>query len=180
MVFANFSSPFYIIFGLLIGFMNYRNTERYRRATGHSPWGVPPIVWGVASVFLSLVVTILALIAMNTGRGARRAGGTGRMFGAAGMYGRGPATGSSRPPFGGQVPGPPTAHSPGEYPDTSLRPHPSDQQSEGAAPATLTSAPTAPPSWQPDPSGRFDFRYWGGEDWTEFVSKDGEQSVDPF
>jgi hypothetical protein len=176
MVFANFSSPFYIIFGLLIGFMNYRNTERYRRATGHSPWGVPPVVWGVASVFLSLVVTVLALIAMNTGRGARsRGGGVGGTFGG-GMYGGGMA----RPPFGGQVPVPPTTHSPGEYPDAALHPHPSDQQTEGAAPATLTSAPTAPPSWQPDPSGRFDFRYWGGEDWTEFVSKDGEQSIDPF
>jgi hypothetical protein len=39
---------------------------------------------------------------------------------------------------------------------------------------------SAPPSWQADPSGRFDFRYWGGDEWTEFVSKDGEQSTDPF
>jgi len=31
-----------------------------------------------------------------------------------------------------------------------------------------------------DPSERFDFRYWNGEEWTEFVSKGGVTSNDPF
>ena len=64
-------------------------------------------------------------------------------------------------------------YAPGEYPDAALAP------GDGT---TLTAEPVAsvPPSWQPDPSGRFDFRYWGGDEWTEFVSKGGEQSTDPF
>jgi len=38
----------------------------------------------------------------------------------------------------------------------------------------------APPAdWYPDPSRRFEFRYWNGSEWTEHVARDGRQSVDP-
>jgi hypothetical protein len=36
-----------------------------------------------------------------------------------------------------------------------------------------------PPSWHPDPSGRFDYRYWDGSDWTEHVSSNGVADIDP-
>lgn len=36
-----------------------------------------------------------------------------------------------------------------------------------------------PPSWQPDPSGRHQYRYWDGTSWTEHVSDSGQQSTDP-
>lgn len=36
-----------------------------------------------------------------------------------------------------------------------------------------------PPSWQPDPSGRHQLRYWDGTAWTEHVSDAGSQSTDP-
>ena len=41
-------------------------------------------------------------------------------------------------------------------------------------------APTAaaPANWYPDPSGRFELRYWNGDKWTEHVSRAGQQSVD--
>jgi hypothetical protein len=149
-----------LAFGVFIGLLNYWNTERFRRATGRNPWGVPPAVWGIASVFLSLPVTILALIALTTSRsaGVSRGGSL--------------AERRARPPFGGQVPTSPMTRMPGDAVDPGDRAHP----------ATLVAdpAPTAPPSWQTDPSGKFDFRYWGGDEWTEFVSKDGEQSIDPF
>jgi hypothetical protein len=155
------TSPVYLAFGVFIGVLNYRNTEQFRRSTGKSPWGIPPVVWGVASVFVSLFITLLALIAMHTSRasGVSRGGGI--------------AQRGMRPPFDGQVPGGPTAYGPGEYPDT---------QPAGEGTSTVAAPPmaSAPPSWQADPSGRFDFRYWGGDEWTEFVSKDGEQSTDPF
>jgi hypothetical protein len=35
------------------------------------------------------------------------------------------------------------------------------------------------PDWYPDPSGRFEFRYWDGETWTGHVSQGGESSWDP-
>ncbi len=33
--------------------------------------------------------------------------------------------------------------------------------------------------WQPDPSGRHDYRYWDGAAWTDDVSDNGQTSVDP-
>jgi len=35
------------------------------------------------------------------------------------------------------------------------------------------------PGWQPDPSGRHEYRYWDGTEWTDDVSDAGATSVDP-
>jgi hypothetical protein len=42
--------------------------------------------------------------------------------------------------------------------------------------------PTPPPSigWYPDPTARFEFRYFNGESWTADVSAAGRRFVDPF
>lgn len=37
----------------------------------------------------------------------------------------------------------------------------------------------APAAWYPDPSGRFELRYWNGSAWTEHVSRNGQQFTDP-
>lgn len=34
-------------------------------------------------------------------------------------------------------------------------------------------------SWEPDPTGRHQYRWWDGEEWTDQVADDGIQSVDP-
>jgi Septum formation/Protein of unknown function (DUF2510) len=39
------------------------------------------------------------------------------------------------------------------------------------------SAPT--PGWNPDPSGRHEYRYWDGTNWTDDVSDNGVTSIDP-
>src|SRR5262245_7723123 len=36
-----------------------------------------------------------------------------------------------------------------------------------------------PANWHPDPFGRHELRYWDGAQWTEHVSSNGKQSVDP-
>ncbi len=36
-----------------------------------------------------------------------------------------------------------------------------------------------PAGWHHDPYGRFQYRYWDGESWTEHVSTGGQQQVDP-
>lgn len=36
-----------------------------------------------------------------------------------------------------------------------------------------------PGSWQPDPFGRNQYRYWDGSEWTDHVSNDGEVGTDP-
>jgi hypothetical protein len=36
-----------------------------------------------------------------------------------------------------------------------------------------------PAGWYPDPSGRFEMRYWDGTAWTEHVARGGQQFTDP-
>ncbi len=38
---------------------------------------------------------------------------------------------------------------------------------------------TTPANWYPDPTGRFELRYWDGAAWTSHVSRAGQQSDDP-
>ncbi len=47
--------------------------------------------------------------------------------------------------------------------------------SAGAPPAAAVS----PPAWHPDPTGRYDHRYWDGQEWTDHVSRQGVQLTDP-
>ena len=57
----------------------------------------------------------------------------------------------------------------------------SDAAAASAA-ATSTSteaAGSAPAGWYADPSGRFELRYWDGGQWTEHVSRAGQQYTDP-
>ena len=46
--------------------------------------------------------------------------------------------------------------------------------------ATRTTASTAsaPAAWYPDPSKRFELRYWDGAEWTEHVARGGQQFTD--
>lgn len=53
---------------------------------------------------------------------------------------------------------------------------------EPAAVAETTAAAStsaAPAGWYADPSGRFELRYWDGSQWTEHVSRAGQQFTDP-
>jgi Protein of unknown function (DUF2510) len=56
-------------------------------------------------------------------------------------------------------------------------------QATGAASSGPTAAyPTEQPvmaQWYPDPSGRHQYRYWDGSDWTSQVSDDGVVTQDP-
>ena len=45
----------------------------------------------------------------------------------------------------------------------------------GATPATSST----PAGWYHDPSGRYELRYWDGSQWTEHVSRGGQQFTDP-
>jgi Protein of unknown function (DUF2510) len=37
-----------------------------------------------------------------------------------------------------------------------------------------------PPGWRPDPTGRFEVRWWNGEVWTTHVMNGGYRATDPF
>jgi hypothetical protein len=58
------------------------------------------------------------------------------------------------------------------------------EQQQATAPAPMSPQAALPgslppPGWYIDPRGRFDWRYWSGSAWTEWVSTDGETSLDP-
>ena len=50
-----------------------------------------------------------------------------------------------------------------------------------SAPSATVSAgaPSVPANWYPDPSKRYELRYWNGSAWTEHVATGGVQAVDP-
>ena len=49
----------------------------------------------------------------------------------------------------------------------------------GATASTAADAGAAPAGWYADPSSRFELRYWDGSQWTEHVSRAGQQYTDP-
>jgi hypothetical protein len=55
---------------------------------------------------------------------------------------------------------------------------PTDEAAAGAS-AGATEAGAAPAGWYADPSSRFELRYWDGAQWTEHVSRAGQQYTDP-
>lgn len=63
-------------------------------------------------------------------------------------------------------------------PAASYEPQPaaSYEPAPAAQPAPVV---TTPAGWYPDPSGRFEMRYWDGNAWTEYVSRQGVQYTDP-
>ena len=46
------------------------------------------------------------------------------------------------------------------------------------ATTTTVSTASAPAAWYPDPSKRFELRYWDGAEWTEHVARGGQQFTD--
>jgi hypothetical protein len=48
-----------------------------------------------------------------------------------------------------------------------------------ASSASSSTAPTVPADWYKDPSGRYEYRYWDGQKWTEHVSRAGTVYKDP-
>ena len=43
----------------------------------------------------------------------------------------------------------------------------------------MTQAAPTPAGWNPDPFGRFQWRYWDGAQWTDQVATNGQQATDP-
>ena len=56
---------------------------------------------------------------------------------------------------------------------------PASTTAAAAPAAATTSVPTTPAGWYPDPSGRYEMRYWDGDKWTEHVSRQGQTFTDP-
>jgi len=76
----------------------------------------------------------------------------------------------------GAAAGPSAAERPAEAPSSTSSTQTQPTQAQPSQPA---SQPQTPANWYPDPSGRFELRYWNGTAWTEHVSRGGVQYTDP-
>jgi hypothetical protein len=47
------------------------------------------------------------------------------------------------------------------------------------SPPPAPAAPSIPAGWYPDPSGRFELRYWDGNAWSEHTARQGQMYTDP-
>lgn len=52
-------------------------------------------------------------------------------------------------------------------------------QGVAATAAVQQTTPAVPADWYPDPSGRYEHRYWDGTKWTDNVSRAGVMFKDP-
>ena len=59
-----------------------------------------------------------------------------------------------------------------------LQPTPSDDTPESVA-TRRVAEPTASGAWRPDPTGRYESRWWDGSRWTEHVATNGHRMRDP-
>jgi hypothetical protein len=169
---------FVLILACLFGLIGYRLSENFRKLTGRTPWGMSSILWGFIWFLSLLLGLVLYLIARATTKVDPAAGA---------------ASPLSRPgrPAGASGPGQSGTALPGRYParvapgDEGLRPPvpgPSPVPDPSAVPPDPTVpsvAAVSPPMWHPDPSGKFEYRWWDGEKWTSTVARGGVQLDDP-
>jgi hypothetical protein len=126
-------------------------------------------------VFLGLVAGVIALAVLNSDARRRLAAANAELSHLRPEYARlhqwmaGAATPSASP---GSSSGPSSAPSAANSPAA----HPATQPT---AQPTGRAAPTVPPQWSPDPSGRHQLRYWDGTAWSHHVADGGLASIDP-
>ncbi len=168
-----------LVLSLVWAWLGYRLSENDRRTLGRTPWGIPSVVWALFW-FISLVLGLVLYLIAHA-NGVRRAQQLGVHPGGAVAAGvqsvaerfpaypqpansnatpRGP--GESGGSTGDATPG--TGTTPGAAGSDSGRP---------GGPPVLS-----PPAWHPDPSGRFQFRWWDGSEWTSHVATNGQVMID--
>ena len=141
----------YVTLGLVFGMLAFMRSNAYRRRTGNSPWHIHPLVWGIVSVFVTFLVTLLSIVFVA-------------IFGTVlSIYAWAP-----RSPVG-----PATAH---EQTGTEYFALPGISLATGPAQAQ---AVTVLRAWLADPTGRHELRYFDGSGWTEHVADGGVISSDP-
>jgi hypothetical protein len=56
----------YLALGLVVGFIAYRSSEKFKRENRVTPWHMPSLVWGLIGFISLLLCAILFLIARRT------------------------------------------------------------------------------------------------------------------
>jgi hypothetical protein len=141
----------YLTLGLVFGMLAFMRSNAYRRRTGSSPWHIHPLVWGIVSVFVTFLVTLLSIVFVA-------------IFGTIlSFLAWSPRGQSSREANMGES----------EFRDT-----PAPSPVVGVGPAQPAPPVTVLRAWLADPTGRHELRYFDGTGWTEHVADAGVISAD--
>jgi hypothetical protein len=153
--------------------LGYRLSENDRKSLGRTPWGLPSGLWALFW-FLSLIVgLVLYLIAHSSGVRRFQQQPSTQPTSGLDMARKENAKPARSGTISEQFPAYPR---PANTQAPSPEPEPQGFQ---ASPPPVQSPPMlSPPAWQPDPSGRFHYRWWDGYQWTSQVSTDGHHLVD--
>lgn len=155
-----------VVLSFVWALLGYLLAENDRKTLGRTPWGLPSGVWALLFWLLSLIPgLVLYLIAHRLG--VRRAHQARALDDPS-------ATGSPARPAMAAARQPSVAEQFPSYPQpANLRPQ------APVEPEVVSGAgPHSPPAWHPDPSGRFHYRWWDGDEWTSQVATDGQHLVD--
>jgi len=152
-----------LVMGLLFGLLGYLLSENFRKARGRTPWGMPSALWG----FIWFLSLLLGLVLYLIARATTKVDANGRA--APSPYRAGWPPGPTQPSAPMTPPTPPSGSPVQPYSPT---PTPTPATAPASAPAL------SPPMWHPDPSGRFDYRWWDGQAWTTRVARNGTQLDD--
>jgi Protein of unknown function (DUF2510) len=175
------------VVGSVIG---YRLSENDRRTFGRTPWGLPSLVWALFW-FLSLVLGLVLYLIAHSNE-VRRQHGSPAAYPGTGRAAVGGAPGPRTLSVADQFPAyPRPANLQPERAEPEAVAQPDTEPTEPAgqsghatpvgpapAPASRPAWTLSPPAWHPDPSGRFHYRWWDGNEWTSQVSIDGRHLID--
>jgi hypothetical protein len=146
----------YITLGLVFGMLAFMRSNAYRRRTGNSPWHIHPLVWGIVSVFVTFLVTLMSIVFVA-------------IFGTLlSIFAWSPRSQPSREQ---------SAADDSQYRDMSGY-SPVSEIGPTAGPARPSPPVTALRAWLADPTGRHELRYFDGSGWSEHVADAGVISVD--
>jgi hypothetical protein len=172
-----------LVLACVSGWLGYWLSEKDRKRLGRTPWGLRSVLWALIWFLYPLVGVILFLIAHNAS--VRRAHQT-QLPGMGVPEASPPMSAAAR-----KIPAKaPTASDlfPAYPRPANNRPPDAVEPERSEAPETPVPAappsgespswPHSPPAWQPDPSGRFHYRWWNGHEWTSHVSTDGHHLID--
>jgi hypothetical protein len=163
--------------------LGYWLSEKDRKRLGRTPWGLRSVVWALIWFLYPPVGVILFLIAH--GASVRRAHHT--QLPGMGVPGASPSMSAAARKIPAKAPTASDLFPAYPRPANNRPPDPVEAE-QLVAPETPVAAappsgespswPHSPPAWQPDPSGRFHYRWWDGHEWTSHVSTDGHHLLD--
>jgi hypothetical protein len=161
-----------LLLSLVGAAFGYWLSENDRRRLGRTPWGLPSLIWALFWFISLLVGLVLYLIAHSNGVRRAQALQGGPPTGAMAL---GTQSVSERFPA---YPRPANSNASTRGPDDSgERTTPATEPSPDSG-ATGQPQAVSPPAWHPDPSGRFQFRWWDGSEWTSHVATNGQVMID--